>query len=1356
MKKKILSLFLVLATVVTLLPAMAVVSFANDEEYVPTYEDYKDLWYDDGHLVAFVDATDLSNLVINKATDNSTASGIHNYIKITGGKLAGEYYMITNEKGSLTAQGGLPAITASQTSKSTWSSSSDYKIHIGNSFAANEIAGETAIGALEGVFNPGTSEGFAIDASIKFNSASSANAGYYASIINGTSLGISGMVYSHTSPSKLFIGKYGALPLSKTAETAYGTDASVTVVSMVAYDEYSGTKVTGNASRNALMLTKDGTISCVIADNSNPNYQYHTIGTINEGDDIWAQGYGFDYRYIRIYDCAVDEEIIRQNYFADMAYFNGFDVTGFTELPQSTKSIIINEAMAHAIDEEGLKEIFDTLIADAVTEYKTSYDYYASKHLWYDDDHHLIAFLDLDNIPESEVGHSAYSAYATGTSKGVDENVHRLVYYYGETTDSVVVQNGAKSRRFTYAKIIGGENAGKWYMLQSLGNDRTFGELSEAGTITEDSMLEQMIGCQVSGKNGGYKIHIGYAFTTTDVTSGVALDTVPLDNMFKPDSEADNAYTVETVRTRDIFTGTFTTSFAYGSLVNRFIHRNGSDAAGYISYNYDGNPWTGAVLGDNSAHLADILTYTSCVDNAAGNGTKDITAIRSGMMVSNTGTVYTTKNDSSLTPVAPNATNAPALYSAQAIDGMMAGFNNGSNFYIYAEQSAVKYVRIYDVALTQEQYLQNHFADLCYHYGLNIDGYLKLGDSKLGDSYKNKLISAFASYSIGIDGTKEALQTMLDEKAQEYLSSYDYYAENGLWYDDGHLIAFIDVDNLSADQIGFTRIENGSASQLDENDRFAFYQGQTTDATITQNAGNTRYFAYFKSIGGQSAGKWYMVHSTHPSGQVTHSFGTGLRDGIYTADNLLEQFNTTNNGLYTVHLGYAFSTDEILATGTDLTKTTLHTMFVPNGQANNKFTVEEMSDIYLPVADTRVGSSALKVLGKEATRYFTASQSTYSSGTNKWSGIGANNNNASNFITEEGKNNILHAAHIVEYLSYENSILSANRMATIYNPTTNKLVHEVNSEANRYTSSAITFDAATAYSADFSIGIQYRTLNYLRLYDTSLTDAQFKQNHFADIVYMHKMDISEFATLSDVEKLGIYEFASSLEANDEGVVDLINAQIKKTIANRKAATAAALSAMSFVGYQARLHTNVGVRSVFKVNTNAISQYTVKAYGALVGFAKNNSTFSDFTVSFDGEKVTSKNASVTASVDASFKTIEGAEKEFILGKGNDSTLFAYTVDFIENGTIAKDGTFVEGEGFENHIADSKDTEMFFRAFIILEYEGCYHVAYVDGASKNYDNTSVSLAEISNYYNTYNNGEFANNVCIKAVVGNNDEE
>ena len=1339
MKKKILSLFLVLATVVTLLPAMAVVSFANEEEYVPTYEDYEDLWYDDGHLVAFVDATDLSNLVINKAQDNSTASGIHNYIKITGGKLAGEYYMITNEMGSLTAQGGLPAITASQTSKSTYSSSSDYKIHIGNSFAANEIAGETAIGALEGVFNPGTSEGFAIDASIKFNSASSANAGYYASIINGTSLGISGMVYSHTSHSKLFIGKYGALPLSKTAETAYGTDASVTVVSMVAYDEYSGTQVTGNASRNALMLTKDGTTSCVIADNSNPDYTYHTIGTINESDDIWAQGYGFDYRYIRIYDCAIDEEIIRQNYFADMAYFNGFDVTGFTELPKSTKSIIINEAMAHAIDEEGLKEIFDTLIADAVTEYKTSYDYYASKGLWYDDDH-LISFVDIANLTADEVGHSA-SADAS-YNKGFDEVKNKFVFYYGANTDGSVVQNGSNNRKFAYVKIIGGKKTGEWYMLQS-DNNNTFGMLSQAGTITEENIFEQFTNLSYS-----YKIHYGASFTPDDIRGVTYLAAKTLDDTFMPSASANNSFTIESVRTRqDIFTDSYFPVYAYGNVISEFIHRNGTSVAGYLAYSVDNYPGAGAVLGDNSAHLSDTVTFVSSTDNSAGNGTKDIVFNRSVMLVSNSGSVYTAKNDSALTPVTPTNTNAPALISAVNTETLTAA----SNFYVAVAQDALKYFRIYDTALTEEQYLQNHFADLCYFYGLNIDGYLKLDDS-----YKNKLISAFASYSIEVNGTKDVLQAMLDESVKEYLTSYDYYAENGLWYDDGHLIAFIDVDNLSADQIGFTRIENGSASQLDENDRFAFYQGQTTDATITQNGTNTRYFAYFKSIGGQSAGKWYMVQSAHPSGQATHAFGTGLRDGTYTADNLLEQFNTTNNGLYTVHLGYAFTTEEILATGTDLTKTTLHTMFVPNEQANNKFTVEEMSDIYLPVADTRVGSSALKVLGKEATRYFTASQSTYSSGENKWSGIGANSNNASNFITEEGKNNILHAAHTIEYLSYENSILSANRMATIYDPTTNKLVHEVNSEENRYTSSTVTFDAATAYSASFTIDIQYRTLNYLRLYDTSLTDAQFKQNHFADIVYLHKMDISEFATLSDVEKLGIYEFASSLEANDEGVVDLINAQIKKTIANRKAATAAALSAMSFVGYQARLHTNVGVRSVFKVNTNAVPQYTVKAYGALVGFAKNNSTFSDFTVSFDGEKVTSKNASVTASVDASFKTIEGAEKEFILGKGNDSTLFAYTVDFIENGTIAKDGTFVEGEGFENHIADSKDTEMFFRAFIILEYEGCYHVAYVDGASKNYDNTSVSLAEISNYYNTYNNGEFANNVCIKAVVGNNNEE
>ena len=66
-------------------------------------------------------------------------------------------------------------------------------------------------------------------------------------------------------------------------------------------------------------------------------------------------------------------------------------------------------------------------------------------------------------------------------------------------------------------------------------------------------------------------------------------------------------------------------------------------------------------------------------------------------------------------------------------------------------------------------------------------------------------------------------------------------------------------------------------------------------------------------------------------------------------------------------------------------------------------------------------------------------------------------------------------------------------------------------------------------------------------------------------------------------------------------------------------------------------------------------------------------------------------------------------------------------------------------------------MFFRAFAVVEYKGATYIHYVDGASENYDNSSVTLTEVSEHYAKFDT-KFANNACIKAVVGENfgDEE
>ena len=745
MKRKVLSLFLVLATVICALPALSLVSLAS-EPVEKNYDYYKDLWYDEGHLVAFVDATDLSNLVINKAQDNSTASGIHNYIKITGGKLAGEYYMITNEKGSLTAQGGLPAITASQTSKSTWSSSSDYKIHIGNSFAANEIAGETAIGALEGVFNPEASSIASIEAAIKFNSASSANAGYYASAINSTNEGISGIVYNHDSTaSKVFVGKYGALKGSKTTTGAIGKDAGVVLLSTLTFGEYSGTQVTGNAVREALMMDVSGITSYFMEANKNPNYQFHTIGTINEGDDIWAQGYGFDYQYIRIYDCTIDEATLKKNHFADLCYYYKLDVDndivkyyGANFYDRFAKMEIGNLSA-------GEVEMIQTLIEDPDADFSEPiefvHDENYDKHafLWYDNDH-LVSFVDMSNLNTA----GAVATVGSSTSEQID--AARVVIGSSVTATS----NGTHS----YAKIIGGKNAGYYYML---GADADSNMLS----VTSDGYLDFDATFAIWGSNDA-GIYTQYLFPRSSVDAtfggisnlGAQVKSVVRDSMFDPTAiqlydKSYGTYTLNEVMVVD-------TNTYYTSGYARWLAKDKEAAA----YSMDNKPGSFKNILFTSAANMGVLYNKS-------NST-DITAVGTGVQTSKGAFVFADNreitNGDALTLTYTVTFQSPTFFKTDVIAitekatkllkvnlGKCDGYTYKDDIRDRLVVSGYKmaYIRLYDCKLTDAQIMQNHFADLCYYYNLLTDEQLEFLRTKGGYVLTDEFYSEFVKFNIG-------------------------------------------------------------------------------------------------------------------------------------------------------------------------------------------------------------------------------------------------------------------------------------------------------------------------------------------------------------------------------------------------------------------------------------------------------------------------------------------------------------------------------------------------------------------------------------------------------------------------------
>ncbi len=138
--KKTVSLILIVLMLITVIPAVSIASFAAVDTKSMTqeeaYEHYKGLYYDEGHLMAFLNMHDLDTDDLAYLTDSSFATtgadarivfgheeggdglpvahaagtpdpgssynntaSYHSYIKILGGKYADYYYMIANHIG---------------------------------------------------------------------------------------------------------------------------------------------------------------------------------------------------------------------------------------------------------------------------------------------------------------------------------------------------------------------------------------------------------------------------------------------------------------------------------------------------------------------------------------------------------------------------------------------------------------------------------------------------------------------------------------------------------------------------------------------------------------------------------------------------------------------------------------------------------------------------------------------------------------------------------------------------------------------------------------------------------------------------------------------------------------------------------------------------------------------------------------------------------------------------------------------------------------------------------------------------------------------------------------------------------
>ena len=125
----------------------------------------------------------------------------------------------------------------------------------------------------------------------------------------------------------------------------------------------------------------------------------------------------------------------------------------------------------------------------------------------------------------------------------------------------------------------------------------------------------------------------------------------------------------------------------------------------------------------------------------------------------------------------------------------------------------------------------------------------------------------------------------------------------------------------------------------------------------------------------------------------------------------------------------------------------------------------------------------------------------------------------------------------------------------------------------------------------------------VRIYGTRLDAFSMAQNHFADLVKYHGVDLSYFNQLSNEGRSAAYEAFASVALEDTSKAKMEDALRAAYLAERLPGVSAE-TFVSFDGYSARLYGASALRAVFTLNACEKDSFTVTEIGALYGTARD--------------------------------------------------------------------------------------------------------------------------------------------------------
>ena len=800
---------------ICMVPAISLVSYADvvTAPAVGTYEYYEHLWYDDGHLLSFVDLThmtqdeivtnsaslELENTdyrIINGKTGFTTTAGLRSYAKIIDGKNEGKYYLITIDgRADGTANGrvmddyqftpnaeGFIAIPARPISNNAHGINSG--LWLAHAFSAEEVVtplekGHESVTQLDDELDYGSADAlnsFTVDMVIDYNSTPLRPAGIFllsAPNIRGTRFDNSTseeLFGDSTNMAKHRTDCYNAFAGYKLSDNSVGTF-------ILGYDgrfggtilasRYGGAIESGSAlhvaynfnyespttfmvSQSALMKTgtwASGTANApktTVASSGYPSY-----GAFVDMSGLIANVPDASYMYyLRVYDCKLTEEQLKQNHFADLCYFYGVDLTLYNQLTRKFKAQVLDRAQAINLGDTqyakaDLEKLFTSVLLDAMPYMYDANEDYSTKvvdselekyiDLYYDDGH-LMSMLNLHSITDADVVYNADGAQIN-SARVVLGNKHET----GGKLDS-------------YVRILAGKYAGDYYKLGNQGADDKYNlkiEIDSEGFIkyneaffsfgtrdtgvmfsnTYDEAMLTSASPKVKAKssflyNTDYKQHDGtYGNFTME---GVY-------RFFDP-------YYFEGGKTADVFSIVMNAGYHKGF----FVVKSGKGNQQITSF------YTGSTHGDGTQRECQYNIGESYHYMARVAFTTPMNGFRSIYFYHPKDGVVTTGG------------------------GKEPGFdfnlinNDRSKFSAHNQGSKMYFLRFYDVSLTPAQMKQNHFADLCYYYGLkNTDTLLALGSYALTEEF----YSAFQQFRVGMCDQAQinSMQAIIDNLAKTVL-----------------------------------------------------------------------------------------------------------------------------------------------------------------------------------------------------------------------------------------------------------------------------------------------------------------------------------------------------------------------------------------------------------------------------------------------------------------------------------------------------------------------------------------------------------------------------------------------------------